>query len=502
MSHELHPALETVRPRLVAEHFDAIRQIPRKSGNEAGVARHIDEWALKKGFTARSDKNGNIAVDVPASKGAEDKGRIVLQGHMDMVCVKADGSAHDFAKDPIELETTDGVLHSRGRQTTLGADNGMGAAMALALADDETVNRPPMTLLFTVDEEVGMTGAENLEAHMLPKEIAGFVNLDSEEGARFICNGSAGGHRLAAQWPKEMAETEGRHQAFELKLSGFKGGHSGADIEKGHGNAIAMLNRFLCEVRESIPEFHLVSIRGGTADNVIPSEAACVVTVPPAYADLFTRMAIEAEKQIRAELGGAGEKARLSCKEQPAAAALMVETRDRILNTLRDLPNGPLEWIDRESGKVGVSSNIGVVETGEDHITVQTHTRAAINRKDEGDKVVAGNRSLFTANGATITKDGGYNGWQEPEGSLLVDLAADAARELGHDPVVFAYHAGLESAQIRLRLASLGFAVQNMSCVAIGPHIRKAHGVQEEVDIKSVEETYKVLVRMMEKLAA
>lgn len=501
----LHPALEKVNPRRVAEHFDAIRQIPRASGNEAGVREYAISIARARGLTHRVDEVGNLAIDIPASPGSEEKPRVMLQGHMDMVCVKTDDSSHDFSRDPIELEATGDWVHAKGYKTTLGADDGLGGiAMTLAIAEETDLPHPPITILLTVDEEVGLKGAQELGDNLVPRDVRGVINLDAEEGPNEICNGCASGHHLHAKWESpSRQEVPSGYQGFEIKLEGLRGGHSGTDIHRGRGNAITLLNHFLVELRERIPDLMLESFNGGQKFNAIAAFSSCIVHVPQDKVGILEALLSAREAELKRQYENAEAKNQVSLSkkpvEEPAKRALVRATRDQLLNTLRDLPDGVIEK--DASGFVTVSDNVGVVKTGDD-IEVATFARGALHKASEAGEVVEQIRRILQDNGARIIDEGYHDGWQEPPDSRLVRLAEEVVREAGGEPHVFAYHAGLESKVIKDRLTALGYDTATMSSVAIGPHLMDAHSTKERIVASSVEPTYQLLKRMLEKLAA
>jgi dipeptidase D len=292
-------SIATIEPRHVWKHFDQIRQVPRPSRHEERIREHILAWARERGFEARVDKVGNTVVSVPASKGREKAPTVALQAHMDMVCEKNADVSFDFMQDPIQLERDGDWLTARG--TTLGADNGLGLAAALAVADDPDVAHGPIEILITVDEETGLTGAAGLD----PALVTGrrLINLDTEElGAIYIGCSGGGNSTLSIPFKREAAPSGA--QFVEVVVSGLRGGHSGMDIHLHRGNAVCTLARILRNAGVVAP-FALVRIQGGNAHNAIPREARALCALKESDVAAFTN-AVKAEAEhVTTELTGA-----------------------------------------------------------------------------------------------------------------------------------------------------------------------------------------------------
>lgn len=509
----LHPALETMQPRRVAERFDMIRQTPRLSHKEAQIRAKVQEWADSKGFKYRSDDAGNIAVDVPASAGCEHLKPVLLQAHMDMVTVKKADSTHDFEHDSIPLERAGNMLQSQGRKTTLGTDNGMGMALAMAVAEED-MPHPAYTILFTADEEDTMTGAHGLGADMVPKDIVGIINIDSEAGADKICHGSASGHTIEAELDlheEDRQEVNSEtHTPFKIELSGLIGGHSGVDCNEyeKRGNPIRILNKVLLKMREQIPGFLLQSFDGGQKKNSYAEAASCMVYIPRESVEQFQRLIAQEHAEISPKFSHFDKEdneAKLTAQEIDRETAekrsLTLATRDRLMNTLRDVHDGPIKKSSPDF--VTISDNIGIVSTGKDNIRFVSFARGAVSEVAKTREARQQIQAVLTANGALITQVVDHGAWQEPEGSLLVEVAKKVVRAQGGEPTAFAYHAGLEVAELKERMREIGgYDIDHMSLVAIGPKIIAAHSTRERLDIPSVEKAFDLLKGMLEKLAA
>ncbi len=508
----LHPALETMEPRSVASHFDMIRQTPRMSHKEAQMRAKVVDWADSKEFKYRLDAAGNIAVDVPASPGCEHLPPVLLQAHMDMVTIKKGDSTHDFEMDPIPLERDGDLLQSKGRKTTLGADDGIGMALAMAVAEED-MPHPAYTILFTADEEDTMTGAHGLGEGMVPKNIQGIINIDSEAGADKICHGSASGHTIEAEWdlrPEDRQEVSAEnHTAFKIELAGLIGGHSGVDCNEyeKRGNAIRILNDVLSKMRNSIPDFLLEDFNGGQKKNSYAESASCMVYIPNEKVDEFQRLIDQAKRVIASKFShfeGEDNEAALTAQKidtQIIRRVLNLQVRDRLMNVLSSISDGPI----KKSGSefVTVSNNIGIVKTSDTGIRFVGFARGAVTEVARGREARQKIQQILTANGALITQIVDHGAWQEPDGSLLVEVAKQVVRDQGGEPEAFAYHAGLEVAELKDRMKALGgYNTDAMSLVAIGPKIIAAHSTRERLDIPSVKQVFALLRGMLEKLAA
>ncbi|HSH14037.1 MAG TPA: beta-Ala-His dipeptidase, partial [Desulfurivibrionaceae bacterium] len=282
----------TTREAVIAN-FAKISRIPRCSNHEEEIRAFLLAWAAERGFAAKRDRVGNLLVTVPASPDRENAPTLVLQSHLDMVCEKIPASRHDFSRDPLRLYADGDWL--RAEETTLGADNGIGIALAMALAEDRELQRPTLELLFTVDEETGLKGAANLEPGFFSGRL--LLNLDSEDEGVFTI-GCAGGRDSELRLELEYADWPEGCQLYELTVAGLQGGHSGVDIHLGRGNANVLLARTLAELRNS-ETLHLVGLHGGSAHNAIPREATARLAIPAGEADRLADQVAEWAATLR-----------------------------------------------------------------------------------------------------------------------------------------------------------------------------------------------------------
>jgi dipeptidase D len=481
--------LNGLDPKELWKHFDKIRTIPHCSGNEEQLAEYLLSYSKKKNLEAEKDKNGNVLIRVPATSGHEQSPTVVLQGHIDMVGEKDSGVDHDFFKDPIEVELDGDWVKAKG--TTLGADNGIGMAAALAVIDSPEVVHGPLELLFTVDEEVGLTGAGKLE----PGFVTGtkMLNLDTEElGAIYV--GCAGGGDSTIKLPFSKTEAPVGTKGFLLKVSGLKGGHSGIDIHEKRGNAIKILARVLLKALETQPS-HLVSLQGGSKRNAIPREATAELMVLETGVEEFSEVIGEEATKIKEELGELESDLAivLEPSEQFFVKVLDAASQKTVLNLLKDLPHG-VEAMSKEiPGLVQTSNNVATVSTGGSEFVIGTSTRSSIaeDLQKLRDKI----RSIAEAAGAEVEENVPYPGWKPDLNSNLLGIAKNIhQKEFGKEPELKAIHAGLECGII-------GEKYPGMEMISIGPWIEHPHSPGERVNIPSVATFWRFLTAMLAELA-
>jgi len=482
-------------PQALWQHFDRILQIPRASKNEEAMRRYVLSVAERHGLETRRDKAGNVVVVKPGTTGHESGPATVLQGHLDMVQEKNSDVAFDFSRDAIRPQRVGDYLTADG--TTLGSDNGIGVAAMLALmevdpeADD--LAHGPLELLFTIDEETGLTGAAQLADDMLTGKR--LVNLDSEEeGAVYV--GCAGGLTVEISLPLEPAPVEGGATALEVKVGGFRGGHSGVDIHLQRGNAVQLLARALdaARTRAGAGSFRLASFAGGSAHNAIPREAAAVLVcadrdreaVADALQGEFAAIASEyrpVEPDARIEV--AGTKAPGTAWDAAATA--------RALGLVTALPHGVQAMSYDIPGLVETSCTVATASGASGRIEILVSVRSST---DSAKRALARKvASIARLAGAEAKEEGDYPGWKPNMGSELLRVVKQVqARELGSDPEVKAIHAGLETGII-------GEKYPGMDMISFGPQIEFPHSPDERVRIPSVERFWRLLVATLEELA-
>lgn len=483
--------LEHLEPRAVWHHFDGIRRVPRPSKHEEKIAEHVRRWAGEHGFGVASDAAGNLVISVPASAGREDAPAVVLQAHLDMVCEKNAGVEHDFFRDPIEVRREGDWISAEG--TTLGADNGLGAAAAMAAAVDPDVDHGPLELLFTLDEETGLNGASAFDAALVSGRL--LVNLDTEEdGAVYIgCAGAAG---VVAEIPLDRRAAEPGETRHVLSVRGLAGGHSGIDIGARRGNALKVMVRLLSALRDAGHGLELTDLSGGSARNAIARECFAGLLVDPRrHAELESAIG-----RLGRELAGdypyePGLEIALEPRDPPDEVPPPIAdgSRDLLLRALAAAPHGVLAMSADVPGLVETSNNLAVVETGSDRARIVCSFRSSSNPALAD--TMFSLRSLFQLAGAEIEEESGYPGWPPRPDSPLVRRAVAAYEALfERTPEIKAVHAGLECGILTQK-------VPGLDAVSIGPEILGAHSPDERVRISSVARFYRLLRRLLADLA-
>jgi len=479
-------AIEGIQPALLWEHFYQISQIPRPSKDEERIRNYIISVAEKNGFEYKLDAVKNVVVYKPATPGLEDTPTVILQSHLDMVCEKNKDTVHNFDTDPIRLLRQGDWITADG--TTLGADNGIGVAAALAVMDSNDVAHGPMEFLFTIDEETGLTGAIELGEDMLEGRV--LLNMDSEEdGAMYI--GCAGGKDTVMSLPLETESVPAGYTARKIRLGGLQGGHSGLQINAGLGNGLKLLNRFLSDASEAFG-IRIANVDGGSMRNAIPRECDAVIYVPLENVDGLSKSAAEYNKIFQNELKLTDGDVFLKV-EDAVNAPTQVLTKDlqhRLLNLLYSVPHGVLAMSQAVEGLVETSTNLAVIKTHDDHILIHTSQRGSVaSGLEDAVNMV---RSAGTLANANIKHSNGYPGWQPNPDSELLHLAKGVHEQrFGKEPEIMAIHAGLECGII-------GAKFPGMDMVSFGPTITGAHSPDEQVEIPTVERFWDFLVGIIE----
>lgn len=476
--------LSQLSPQPLWDIFAKICSIPHPSYHEEQLAEHIMGWAKEKGLHAERDQVGNILIRKPATAGMENRKPVVLQAHLDMVPQKNNDTVHDFTKDPIQPYIDGEWVKARG--TTLGADNGIGMASALAVLADDSVEHGPLEVLLTMTEEAGMDGAFGLQANWLQADI--LINTDSEEEGE-IYMGCAGGIDFISTLPLSREAIPAGYQTFKLTLKGLKGGHSGGDIHLGLGNANKLLARFLAGHAAEL-DLRLVDFNGGTLRNAIPREAFATVAVPAANADELKKLSSVYLDILKNELS-AKEKNLTVVLESVTTdkAALTVQSRDSFVQLLNATPNGVIRNSDVAKGVVETSLNVGVVTMGDDSAEIICLIRSLIDSGKE--YVVSMLESLGTLAGAKTSAKGSYPGWQPDASSPVMALVRETYQRLFNStPNIQVIHAGLECGLFKK-------PYPDMDMVSIGPTITGPHSPDEQVHIESVGHYWTLLTELL-----
>lgn len=479
--------LTDLKPSALWKHFAKILTIPNCSGNEKALGDYVISIAKDHGLSWKRDKVGNIVICKPAAPGRESAAGVILQGHLDMVCEKNSDKVHDFAKDPIQVEVKGEWVQAQG--TTLGADNGIGLAAALAVMEDKGLVHGPLECLFTVDEETGLTGANKIQKGFLAGKK--LMNLDSEDEGTFTI-GCAGGADSEIALPLERKKSASKN-LYKLHLHGFRGGHSGLDINQGRGNAIKLLARMLEQAQEAV-RFELVSMEGGSKRNAIPREAVAVLACPPVKVRTLTNALKKAFEKIRVEYKAVETEAGFSFEPVPGKDLAMTHDCQRVLlDLLLGIPHGVVAMHPEIAGLVETSTNLAIVKTGRKEAGIICSTRSSVASALEATRHVI--KSVCDLAGARANLMDGYPGWMPDLGSsLLKDLKEVYARTFGKEAEIVAVHAGLECGII-------GEKFPGMEMISFGPTIRNPHSPEERVHIGSVEKFWTFLTAALTDLS-
>jgi dipeptidase D len=478
-------AIEGLKPELVWKYFAEISRIPRGSKNETAAIQYVLDTAQKLGLTAKRDACGNVVVHKPASANGQHHRPIVLQGHLDMVCEKNKDKTHDFTKDPIELVRKGNVMMANG--TTLGADNGIAVAANLAIMEDRTIEHGPLELLFTIDEETGLTGAANLQADFLESRI--LINLDSEEeGSIYV--GCSGGKDTIAQWQLHFNEAPANYAAVQVKVTGLKGGHSGLEIDKGRSNAIKLMNRTLQAL--AAISARLSTIEGGDKHNAIPRECEAILLIAPAKLKKAEAIIAKMLSTVKAELASVEPDIVISLTplaENRKWEVLKTGDQKKLLRTLSALPHGVIKMSADIAGLVETSTNVAAIKITGDTLRIVTSQRSSV--ASELVEIASAVTSIFELGGASIEDSDAYPGWKPNLDSPILKIAKSSYRSLfGKDPEVKAIHAGLECGVI-------GERIPGMDMISFGPSLEGAHSPDERLYIDTVDKFWHFLLEIL-----
>jgi dipeptidase D len=479
----LEDAVAGMDPQPVWQNFYDLTQVPRPSHHEEKVRDFLVQFGKGLGLETIVDGAGNVLIRKPAAKGMEDRQGVVLQAHMDMVAQPNDGS-YDFVNDPINAYVEGEWVVADG--TTLGADDGIGMALAMAVLGSQTPPLGPIEALFTVNEEDGMDGALGLQPGLIQGAI--LINLDWEtEGSLLIS--SAGGEYARVKAPyTEVAVPDGM-QAYQVSVSGLTGGHSGVEINLGRGHATKLLVRLLSA---AAPQYGLrvAQIAGGTAANAIPQSAAALVTVPAAQVDAFLKHLEEFQETVRAELEATEPNLAVGAAAADLPAQVMAEDAQRtILDALYGTPQGVVRMSDVVPGLVETSTNMGIVQGANGELDVTCYPRSSVDSElDDIGAMIAG---VWDLGGIAVTFDGRFAGWKANPDSQILALMKNVYHDLyGVDPNVESVHAGTECGVIQA-------AYPGMDAISVGPTLQDVHTPAERVEIASVKKVADLLTETL-----
>ena len=472
--------IRNLNPECIWRNFDALTQVPRPSGHLEKVQQFLLDFAAKAGVEAFKDSAGNIVMRKSASAGMENRKGVILQAHMDMVPQKSKDSTHDFVNDPIETYIDGDWV--KAKNTTLGADDGIGVAAIMAVMEDKSLVHGPIEALITADEETGMYGANDLPEGELNGDI--LLNLDSETWGKFVI-GSAGGIDITACLGYKEVETDPADKALKISLKGLKGGHSGLEIHEGRGNANKLMARFVKDAIEEC-DARLATWHGGNMRNAIPFECESVITVPEENVEAVKEMVAEYKAIFENEYKGIesgiifnAEDVELPVNEVPE------EIQDNLINAIYGCHNGVLRMIPAIPSVVETSSNLAIIsiEGGKASIKILARSSSETMKEYISNTL----QSCFSMAGMKVTMSGSYGGWDPNTDSEILKLLEKEYRELfSAEAVEQVDHAGLECSII------LG-KYPHLDVVSLGPTLRSPHTTSERCFIPTVEPFWKLL---------
>jgi dipeptidase D len=478
---------EGFKPSLLWKHFQQILKIPHCSGNEQALADYIISVAKNSNLEWEKDKVGNVVVRKKETAGHEHAEGVILQGHLDMVGEKNSDVIHDFAKDEIQAEVKGEWVQAKG--TTLGSDNGIGVAASLAVMEDDTLTHGPLEFLFTVDEETGLTGATKIESGFLKGKK--LLNLDSEDEGEFTIGCAGGADSEITLSLKRNTGSSG--ELFQLKLFGFRGGHSGIDINQGRGNAVQLLAHLLSQAIKEF-SFELIRMEGGNKRNAIAREAWADLYIDPSQEKNLSSLFQKAFEKIKLEYQAVEKEANFSFeksdgdKEDPLTA----ESQEALINLLTALPHGVLAMHPEMEGLVETSSNLAIIRTHQDHAEIICSSRSS-----EASALESTRNTIATVSkqaGAEINQPEGYPAWTPNLQSPLLKTLKEVYQKVSQkEPEVGAVHAGLECGII-------GEKFPGMDMISFGPTIEHPHSPEERVHVGSVEKFWIFLTALLAEL--
>ncbi|EGY79985.1 aminoacyl-histidine dipeptidase [Peptoniphilus indolicus] len=474
--------MENLRKNPIFNWFYEINQIPRGSGNEEAISEFLVNFAKERNLAVRKDEANNVIIEKPATEGYENSKSVIIQGHMDMVCVKEDGSAHDFEKDPIDMYIDGDYLKARG--TTLGGDDGIAVAYALAILDSKNLVHPKLTVLITTEEETTMVGAMSIKEGEIEGDY--LFNIDSEEESIFLVS-SAGGAEIVVDFENEWEEKTTK--ALKVRVSGLEGGHSGMEIDKDKANANVLSARILSSLRNEM-RVRLATVKGGTKHNAIANSNEVVLEVED------IERAKERIKSLEAafahEYKNTDPNLKVDIEEIEINRVLSEKVSDNFINFVASIPNGVFAYSKNISGLVESSLNNAVIVQDEEKIEYTISVRSSSDSKLEFliDKL----RVIANMTGAKFAIENEYPGWEyEPE-SKLKDVAEETWNSMYSPKATFeAVHAGLECGILKKILP-------NTEMISFGPNMFDVHSPKERISISSAERVYDFTLKLLENL--
>lgn len=482
--------IESVKAERVFYHFEEISKIPRGSGNEKEISDYLLEFGKKLGLECIQDGALNIIIKKPASKGYENSPTVIIQGHMDMVCEKNSDKRHDFTKDPIDLVVKGDYIYAD--RTTLGGDDGIAVAYAMAILEDDNLEHPALEILLTTDEETGMTGAMAVE----PKYINGKIvlNLDSEEEGKLLVS-CAGGIRTKSKLAIEWTDKKENAKEYEIVISGLKGGHSGAEIHLGRGNSNKLIGRFLQGITKEL-KFNLVSINGGSKNNAIPRECTAIISINECDQEKLIDINTQICNCFKKEFSQKDQNLKLNLKEYNGKIKKVFsdDTTKNVVNLLYLYPNGVNTISSEIEGLTESSTNLGVVTTNKQDVEYDSLVRSSVFSLRE--EIVERIKCLTEMVGGEFEISSAYPEWPYKIDSKIREISKDVyLRLFGKEAEIVAIHAGVECGLFKEKLGDLDM-------ISFGPDIIDIHTPNEHMSISSIERCYEYLLEILKEIKA
>lgn len=477
--------LKDLKPTEVFRYFEEITQIPRGSGNEKGISDYLVNFAKEHNLEVIQDEVLNVIIKKPGTEGYENSPIVILQGHMDMVNEKNNDTEHDFEKDPLKLRVEGDMVYATG--TTLGADNGIAIAYALALLASTDIPHPPIEVLMTTDEETGMSGAMGLN----PEHINGriLVNIDSEEEGKLLVS-CAGGIRTNVSLKINWESVKEDAAVVQLKIRGLKGGHSGMEIHKGRGNSNKLMGRVLYDIYNSY-KFNLCKLSGGAKNNAIPREADAVLVVSSGDVENIKAKAAEWNETLKNEYKASDAEVNVQFEtvSTKVEKAFSADTTEKTIKLLYLIPNGIQTMSMEIEGLVQSSTNLGVVTTDGERVKFDSATRSSV--KSLKFDLINQAKIAAEAIGAEFTTESDYPDWQYDANSKARKVFEKVYKDMyGNDPEIVAIHAGVECGLFKEKFGEIDM-------ISFGPNLYDVHTPDEHLNIPSTERSWNYLCEVL-----
>ncbi|MDE6233725.1 MAG: aminoacyl-histidine dipeptidase [Lachnospiraceae bacterium] len=478
--------LNGLEPQAVFKYFEEISGIPHGSSDTKRISDYCVDFAKRHNLNYIQDSLNNVIIFKDGSVGYENVPPVIIQGHLDMVCEKESGVEIDFKSEGLKLALDNGVISADG--TTLGGDDGIAVAYALAVLESDNIPHPPLEVVFTVDEEIGMLGAAGIDC--TPLKSKRMLNIDSEEEGYLLVS-CAGGVTAVCHMDCQRETREGIHA--DITVSGLLGGHSGVEIDKERANACKILGRILYGLKSKL-SFDILNVNGGLKDNAIPREASASLLIDKKDINNIKDYVKDVGEILSNEYKNTDKDIRVEVKlnEEKTAKVMEGSLKDRIITALVNLPNGIQKMSSDIEGLVQTSLNLGILSTSEEEVSMSFSVRSSIST--EKDELVSRLKCLMEALGGSVTCSGDYPAWEYMRDSELRELMVQIYEEQnGRKPIVQAIHAGVECGLFAGKISGL-------ECVSFGPDIKDIHTPAERMDVESVKRTWEYLLEVLKRM--